>query len=91
MIRPEDKHIVIAIAVQMWCARMQSHESKRDNGESRNGYSPDSALCVGEAVAMLNLVNLHLPPEHREVKQERRRQNHHGRQAVELTFRREIE
>lgn len=89
MIRPEDKPIVIAIAVQMWCARMQSQESKRDNGESRHGYSPDAALCVGEAVALLNLVNLQLPPEHRQVKQERRRKNHHGHVATEITFRRE--
>lgn len=88
MIRPEDKHVVVAVAVQIFCARIQSNESKRVNGDTKHGYSPDMDLCIGEAAALVNKVNLHLPPGEREPRIDRRA-NHRRAPAVELTFRRE--
>lgn len=75
MIRPEDRHIVIAVAVQMWCARMQAVESRRPNGELKHGYSPDMELCVGEAAALLKQVDTHIAPQERQaaIKERRRR------------------
>lgn len=82
VVRPEDRHIVIAVAVQMWCARMQAWESKRPNGDSKYGYSPDLDLCVGEAAALLQRVDEHIAPQQRtEALKERRR-----RGAVELQW-----
>lgn len=82
MIRPEDRHIVIAVAVQMWCARMQAWESKQPNGDSKYGYSPDMELCVGEAAGLLHLVDVHIAPRQRtEALKERRR-----RGVVELNW-----
>lgn len=65
MIRPEDRPIVIAVAVQIFCARIQSHESKRPNGETKHGYSPDLELCVGEAAALVSRVDSHIAPKER--------------------------
>lgn len=74
-IRPEDRPIVIAVATQMWCARVQSYESRRENGESRWGYSPDMALCVGEAAALVKLVDEHIAPKERQSAMKERRRN----------------
>lgn len=65
MIRPEDRHIVIAVATQMWCARMTAAEAKRPNGEIKHGYSPDMELCVGEAAALVQQVDTHIAPKDR--------------------------
>lgn len=89
MIRPEDKGAVIAVATQILCARLQGRDAYRDTGDSKHGYTPDIHLCVGEAAALINAVNLHLPPEHRPAPMVDRRKNHHAgsRRAVEITFR----
>lgn len=89
MIRPEDKGAVIAVATQILCARLQSRDAYRENGESKHGYTPDIHLCVGEACALINAINLHLPPQFRPAPVEDRRKNHHGKttRAVEITFR----
>lgn len=87
MIRPEDRGVVIAVAVQIFCARIQSYESKRVTGETKHGYSPDLELCVGEAAALVNRVDSHLPPQHRPEAMTDRRKNHHRTSAVEISFR----
>ena len=74
-IRPEDRPIVIAVATQMWCARIQTYESRRENGESKRGYSPDMALCVGEAAALIQRVDEHIAPKERKAAIDERRRN----------------
>jgi hypothetical protein len=91
VIRPEDKHVVVAVAVQIFCARLSSNDAKRANGESKHGYSPDMDLCIGEAAALVNKVNMHLPPSERPEPIIDRRKNHRPKTAVELTFRRELD
>lgn len=66
MIRAEDRNIVIAVATQMWCARIQAAEARRPNGEIKHGYSPDMELCVGEAAALVRQVDTHIPPKQRQ-------------------------
>jgi hypothetical protein len=65
VIHAQDRAVVIAVATQMWCARIQAYESRRPNGEMKHGYSPDMEMCVGEAAALVNLVDRHLPPHER--------------------------
>lgn len=74
-IKPEDRPIVIAVATQMWCARIQGMESRRPNGEMKYGYSPDMELCVGEAAALVQLVDAHIAPRERKTAAEERRRN----------------
>lgn len=74
MIKPEDRHIVIAVATQFWCARLQyMAEAKQTNGQPKSGYSPDMTMCVGEAAAMLELVDNHIAPKERQEAIRRRR------------------
>jgi len=72
-IRAEDRPIVIAVATQMWCARIQAMEGKRVNGEMKWGYSPDMELCVGEGAALVKLVDEHIAPRERQDAIEKRR------------------
>lgn len=89
MIRPEDRNIVIAVATQMWCARIQANDAKLPNGQQKYGYTPDIELIVGEAAAIVRVaealvqqVDSHIPPqERREARNERRR-----RGAIELQW-----
>jgi hypothetical protein len=74
-IRAEDRPIVIAVATQMWCARIQAMEGKRVNGEMKWGYSPDVELCVGEAAALIQRVDEHIAPKQRKGAIEERRRN----------------
>jgi len=74
-IQPEDRPIVIAVATQMWCARVQSFESRRENGASRWGYSPDMGLCVGEAAALIQRVDEHIAPKKRKAAAEERQRS----------------
>jgi len=82
MIRPEDRNVVIAVATQMWCARIQAVESRRPNGEMKHGYSPDMELCVGEAAALVMQVDTHIAPRARQDAMDKRRR----RGAVELQW-----
>lgn len=84
MIRPEDRPVVIAVAVQMWCARLQyNQDARQPNGQPKNGYSPDLEMVVGEAAALVSRVDSHMAPQIRaEAILERRGK----RQKVELTF-----
>jgi hypothetical protein len=84
VIRPEDRGIVIAVATQIFCARLQSQESKRPTGDSKHGYSPDLELCVGEAAGLVTRVDSHIAPLARAEAIVKR----HGKRqvAVELTF-----
>jgi hypothetical protein len=74
MIHPEDRNVVIAVATQMWCARIQAFEGRKVNGEIKWGYSPDMELCVGEAAALVAQVDTHIAPKKREEAQKERRQ-----------------
>lgn len=74
-IKPEDRPIVIAVATQMWCARIQGAESRRMSGEMKQGYSPDMELCVGEAAALVRSVDAHIAPRERKTAAEERRRN----------------
>lgn len=83
-IRVEDRGVVIAVAVQIFCARLQSADARRPNGEMKHGYSPDLELCVGEAAALVRQVDTHIAPrERQEAIAERRRTRP---RPVELTF-----
>lgn len=53
-IKPEDRGIVVAVATQIFCARVQANASK-------HGYTPDLEMCVGEAAALLRQVDTHMP------------------------------
>lgn len=57
-IKPEDRGIVVAVATQIFCARVQANVAK-------NGYSPDMLLCVGEAAALVRQVDTHIAPKER--------------------------
>lgn len=83
-IRAEDRPIVIAVATQMWCARIQAHEARRANGDMKHGYSPDMALCVGEAAALVQMVDTHVAPKERQQAIEERRRNRP--RPVELNY-----
>jgi hypothetical protein len=84
VIRPEDRAIVVAVAVQMWCARLQyGSDTRRPNGEPKHGYSPDIELCVGEAAALLQRVDEHIAPGERRAAMVQRRQR---RTTVELEW-----
>jgi len=72
-IKAEDRPIVIAVATQMWCARIQAMEGKRVNGEMKWGYSPDTELCVGEAAALIQRVDEHIAPRERQAAAKERR------------------
>jgi hypothetical protein len=54
-LRIEDRPIVVAVATQIFCARVQANAGK-------HGYSPDLELCVGEAAALLRQVDTHIKP-----------------------------
>jgi hypothetical protein len=88
VIHPEDRNAVIAVAVQMWCARLQyGSEGRQPNGSPKHGYSPDIELCVGEAATLVRRVNEHMNPHERRpsaaaVERERRRRG----VAVELEW-----
>ncbi len=89
MIRPEDRNIVIAVATQMWCARIQANEAKLPNGQQKYGYTPDVELIVGEAAAivehaaaLVQQVDAHIPPQQRQDASNKRR----NRGAVELQW-----
>lgn len=84
-IRAEDRPIVIAVATQMWCARIQAHEARRANGEMKHGYSPDLELCVGEAAALIQRVDEHIAPRERKVAAEERRRNRPHAVTVDVT------
>jgi hypothetical protein len=89
MIRPEDRNIVIAVATQMWCARIQANDAKLPNGQQKYGYTPDIDLIVGEAASivqhatkLVEQVDAHIPPRERNgAQQERRRAG-----AIELQW-----
>lgn len=80
MIRPEDRGIVVAVAVQIFCARITANGPK-------HGYSPDLHLCVGEAAALVRQVDTHIAPGDRPPPMEERRK--HRKPVIEMTFRRE--
>lgn len=89
MIRPEDRNIVIAVATQMWCARIQAQDAKLPNGQQKYGYTPDIELIVGEAAAIVRVaeslvqqVDAHIPPREREPARQERRKNG----AIELQW-----
>jgi hypothetical protein len=97
VIRPEDRNIVIAVATQMWCARIQANEAKMPNGQQKYGYTPDVDLIVGEAAAivqhaskLVEQVDAHIPPRerepgiHREEKEARKERRRNG--AIELQW-----
>jgi hypothetical protein len=58
MIRTEDRLLVVEVAVEIFCARIQANAGK-------HGYSPDMAMCVGEAAALVNSTYLHIAPQDR--------------------------
>lgn len=89
MVRPEDRNIVIAVATQMWCARIQAQEAKLPNGQQKYGYTPDVDLIVGEAAAivehaskLVEQVDAHIPPRERRQAQRERA----SRGAIELQW-----
>lgn len=83
-IEPEDRPIVIAVATQMWCARVNAHEARRANGDTKHGYSPDMAMCVGEAAALVKLVDTHIAPkERKQAAAERRKATPRGALVLE--------
>jgi hypothetical protein len=73
MIRTEYRGPVLAVAVQIFCARLTANAGK-------HGYSPDLELCVGEAVALVRRVDSHLSPQDRPVAMRVRRR----RETIEL-------
>lgn len=82
MIRTEDRGIVVAVAVQIFCARIAANSGK-------HGYSPDLPMCVGEAAALVRQVDTHIAPQDRPPPMDERRR---GRKPViEMTFRREAQ
>ncbi len=60
-IKPEDRGVVVAVATQIFCARVQANAHK-------HGYSPDLQMCVGEAAALVRQVDSHIPKERRRPK-----------------------
>jgi hypothetical protein len=89
MIRPEDRNIVVAVATQMWCARIQANDAKLPSGQQKYGYTPDIELIVGEAAAivqhaskLVEQVDAHIPPRERQDAHRERRRNG----AVELQW-----
>lgn len=76
MIRSDDRLIVIDVAVEIFCARIQANSGK-------HGYSPDMNMCVGEAAALVNKVTLHMAPKDRPDSMRVRGK----RETVELEFR----
>ncbi len=89
MIRAEDRNIVIAVATQMWCARIQANDAKLPNGQQKYGYTPDLELIVGEAASIVRMaeqlvqrVDEHIPPRDRAPAREERRR----RGAIELQW-----
>ena len=84
VMRPEDRPVVIAVAVQMWCARLQfMAEARTADGKPRYGYSPDLEMVVGEAAALVSRVDSHIAPGIRaEAIIERRGK----RQKIELNY-----
>lgn len=67
MIRAEDRGVVIAVAVQMWCARLQfMAEARTETGQPRYGYSPDLELVAGEAAALVRTIDKHIAPKERQ-------------------------
>lgn len=81
MIRLEDRGIVVAVATQIFCARVAANGAKF-------GYSPDLQMCVGEAAALVRQVDTHVPPRDRPPPMQERRSRQRA-PAIELTFRRE--
>lgn len=65
-VRPEDRGVVVAVATQIFCARVQANAGK-------HGYSPDLEICVGEAAALVRQVDTHIAPALREMAREERR------------------
>jgi hypothetical protein len=83
MIAPEDRGVVIAVATQMWCARIAAFEARKVNGETKWGYSPDMEMCVGEAAALVKQVDIHIAPKDRKAAAEERRKNPRGAIVLE--------
>lgn len=84
MIRPEDRPIVIAVAVQMWAARLQyNQDARQPNGQPKNGYSPDLEMVVGEAAALVARVDSHIAPA---IRAEAILQRRGKKQSIELNF-----
>lgn len=75
MIRAEDRGPVLAVATQIFCARIAANAAK-------HGYSPDLDLCVGEAAALVKRVDSHIAPHDRPVAMRVRRRQ----QAVEIDY-----
>ena len=87
VIRPEDRPVVIAVAVQMWCARLQyNQDARQPNGQPKNGYSPDVEMVVGEAAALVARVDSHIAPTIRAQAIVERRGK---KQTIELNYRSE--
>lgn len=73
MIRAEDRNVAIAVAVQIFCSRIQANGGK-------HGYSPDMDMCVGEAASLVNKMTLQIAPQERGVAMRVRRR----KETVEL-------
>lgn len=67
-VRPEDRGVVVAVATQIFCARVQANASK-------HGYTPDLEMCVGEAAALVKQVDTHIAPALRQQALEERRKH----------------
>ncbi len=64
-IRLEDRGIVVAVATQIFCARVAANAGK-------NGYSPDLEMCVGEAAALLRQIDSHVKPSDKDEARKKR-------------------
>jgi hypothetical protein len=78
MIRPEDRLLLVEVAVEIFCARITANAGK-------HGYSPDMGMCVGEAAALINQTYAHLPNENRP-EPTRSRPERRKSDAVELDY-----
>jgi hypothetical protein len=78
VIRPEDRLLLVEVAVEIFCARITANAGK-------HGYSPDMGMCVGEAAALINQTYMHLPNEDRPEPQRDRRERRRGG-PVELEY-----
>lgn len=79
MIRTEDRLVVVEVAVEIFCARIQANAGK-------HGYSPDMAMCVGEAAALVNQTYLHIAPQDRPAPMRERRSHRRGAATIEIEY-----
>jgi hypothetical protein len=61
MIHYEDRHVVLGMALAIYCARIQANT----NLPVAARKDPDATAIAGEAVALLDRVDRHLAPEER--------------------------